>query len=342
MKFASAVWESDASWAMLARGLLAPASALYRGATAVRNALYDRGTLTVERPAIPAVSVGNLAVGGTGKTPVAAWIAAELRKRGARPAVVLRGYGDDEPRVHALLNPDITVIANADRIAGVHEAAHGGADIAVLDDAFQHRRIARVEDIVLVSADRWREPVRLLPAGPWRELPVALARASVLMVTRKAVSPDDARSLLQRLLPLTRTRRGAVVELALTGVHNAVTGATRMLSDMRGTRVLVIAGIADPVSLASQLQTAGADVEMRVFPDHHSYDSTDITRLVHESRAFDHTMCTLKDAVKLGPQWPREAPPLWYVSLRCGIETGNADVSAMFDRVLAARSSQLR
>jgi tetraacyldisaccharide 4'-kinase len=342
VKLASAVWSSDASWAILARGLLAPASWLYRGATILRNSLYDRGTLPIERSAIPAVSVGNLAVGGTGKTPVAAWIAAELKNRGARPAVVLRGYGDDEPHVHSLLNPDVAVFMNADRVAGVNEAARAGADVAVLDDAFQHRRIARVEDIVLVSADRWGAPVRLLPSGPWRESPGALARASFLMVTRKAVSADDARSLLQQLLPLTRTRCGAVAELALTELRDAVTGATRALSEMRGTRLLVIAGIGDPASLASQLRRTGAELEMRVFPDHHSYDSTDIARLADEARAFDHTVCTLKDAVKLGPQWPRQAPTLWYVSLRCGIESGTADVSAMFDRVLAARSSQLR
>ncbi|HZI26681.1 MAG TPA: tetraacyldisaccharide 4'-kinase [Gemmatimonadaceae bacterium] len=342
MKLANAVWGSDASWATIARGLLAPASVLYRGVIALRNSLYDRGTLTVERSAIPALSVGNLAVGGTGKTPVAAWIASELRNRGARPAVVLRGYGDDEPRVHAMLNPDIAVIANADRIAGVNDAARGGADVAVLDDAFQHRRIARVEDIVLVSADRWREPLRLLPAGPWRESPGALGRASLLIVTRKAATADDARSLLQRLLPLTRRGWGAVAELALAELRHAVTGATQMLSDMRGRRVLVIAGIADPASLASQLKRIGVEPEMRVFPDHHSYDSTDIIRLADEARTFDYTVCTLKDAVKLGPQWPREAPSLWYVSLRCGIEYGSADVSAMFDRVCAARSSQLR
>jgi tetraacyldisaccharide 4'-kinase len=342
MKLANAVWGSDASWAMIARGLLAPAALLYRGATALRNSLYDRGTLTVERSAIPAVSVGNLAVGGTGKTPVAAWIASELKNRGARPAVVLRGYGDDEPRVHAMLNPDIAVITNADRIAGVNDAARAGADVAVLDDAFQHRRIARVEDIVLVSADRWREPVRLLPAGPWRESPGALARASFLIVTRKAAGADDARSLLQRLLPVTRRGWGAVAELALTELRHAVTGAAQTLSAMRGRRVLVISGIADPSSLATQLKRIGADLEMRVFPDHHSYDTTDIIRLADEARTFDYTVCTLKDAVKLGPQWPREAPSLWYVSLRCGIEYGSADVSAMFDRVLEARSFQLR
>jgi len=313
---------------------------LYRGVTAMRNALYDRGALTVTRAAIPVVSVGNIAVGGTGKTPVAAWIAAQLQKLGAHPAVVLRGYGDDEPRVHALLNPDVPVFTNADRVAAVRDAAARGADVAILDDAFQHRRIARVEDIVLVSADRWREPVRLLPAGPWRESPTALRRASLLMVTRKAVSADEALALLRRLLPLTGSGLGAMAELGLADLRDSVTGVARSLSDMRGKRVLVIAGIADPASLAAQLRMAGADITMREFPDHHVYDSSDIARLVHDSREYDHTVCTLKDAVKLGPRWPREAPSLWYVSLRCTVESGTAEVSALLDRVLAARSQQ--
>ena len=338
MKLATTIWSSDALWASLARSLLAPASALYGGVTAARNAMYDRGTLATTRGEIPVVSVGNIAVGGTGKTPVAAWIAAELQRRGARPAVVLRGYGDDEPRVHALLNPGLPVIVNADRVAAVRDAAANGADVAVLDDAFQHRRIARVEDIVLVSADRWREPVRLLPAGPWRESPAALRRASLVMVTRKAVSADEASALLQHLLPLTGSGRGAVAELGLADLRNAVTGVARTLSDMRGKRILVVAGIADPAALAAQLQQVGADIDMREFPDHHFYDSADIARLVHDSRGFDHTVCTLKDAVKLGPRWPREGPSLWYVSLRCTVESGNADVSAMLDRVVAARS----
>jgi tetraacyldisaccharide 4'-kinase len=107
---------------------------------------------------------------------------------------------------------------------------------------------------------------------------------------------------------------------------------------MRGTRVLAAAGIGDPVSFGTQLRDAGAHVELRSFPDHHVYDVPDIERLAREARAFDHMVCTLKDAVKLGPRWPREAPPLWYVSLRCRIEVGVADVSAMLDRVLVART----
>jgi tetraacyldisaccharide 4'-kinase len=340
-RVAEATWNSHAAWAAMARGVLAPASMAYRAVTSVRNALYDRGTLSVARSAIPVLSIGNLAVGGTGKTPVAAWMASQLRTRGARPGIVMRGYGDDEPRVHVLMNPEVPVIVNADRVAAVREAAASGCDVAILDDAFQHRRIARMEDVVLVSADRWREPVRLLPSGPWREAPSALSRATMLMITRKAADRAAAQALLQRFAPLTRSGAGAVALLELDALHDAVTGAMRPLSDIRGTHVLVAAGIGDPGSLAAQLRFAGARVEMRSFPDHHVYDSSDIARLAREAGGVDHMLCTLKDAVKLGPRWPREAPPLWYVSLRCVIEVGGAEVSALLDRVNTARHSPI-
>lgn len=342
MRHAPAVWTSDAAWASLARLVLAPPALLYRGAMAARNALYDRGALATAVAPIPVISVGNLSVGGTGKTPIAAWMASTLKGRGARPAIVMRGYGEDESQAHLLMNPDVPVYPGADRVAGVRAAAHAGADIAILDDAFQHRRIQRLEDVVLVSADQWGEPIRVLPAGPWRETPSALARATLLIVTRKAVDGEQARSVLQRLAPMTRTGRGAVAALELADLRDVVTGEGRPLSDMRGASVLVAAGIGDPDSLAAQLRAIGARVEMRRFPDHHVYDSSDIERLVHDARSFDRVICTLKDAVKLAPRWPREAPSPWYVSLRCRIETGGADVSATFDRVLAARSTQLR
>jgi len=340
-QIAEATWNSQTGWAALARAVLAPASMAYHAVTSARNALYDRGTLSVARTAIPVVSIGNLAVGGTGKTPVAAWMASQLRSRGARPAIVMRGYGDDEPLVHRLLNPELPVIVNADRVAAVREAAASGCDVAILDDAFQHRRIARMEDVVLVSADRWREPVRLLPSGPWREPPASLSRATMVMVTRKAADRADAHALMRRLAPLTGTGAGAVALLELDALHDAVTGAVRPLSDIRGTAVLVAAGIGDPDSLAAQLQLAGARVEMRGFPDHHVYDSSDIARLAREASGVDHMLCTLKDGVKLGPRWPREAPTLWYVSLRCRIEVGGAEVAALLDRVSAARQSQI-
>lgn len=341
MSVTTSLWRNDAGWAPVARAALVPASLLYRAATGVRNAMYDRAVLPISRPQVPVISIGNLTVGGTGKTPVAAWMVAALKERGGRPAIVMRGYGRDEPRVHELINPGVPVFVNADRAIGVREAARVGVDVVVLDDAFQHRRVSRLEDVVLVSADQWREPIRLLPAGPWREAPSALSRASLVVITRKAVDDIRVESLMARLAPLTRTGIGAVAALEPGDLQNVVTGEARSLSDIRGARVLAAAGIGDPDSFAAQLRGAGAHVEMRVFPDHHVYDISDIERLRRDGSGFDHIVCTLKDAVKLGPRWPREGPPLWYVSLRCRIEVGVTEVSAMLDRVLAARSHQI-
>jgi tetraacyldisaccharide 4'-kinase len=336
------IWHGDSPVAAAARLALAPASAAYRLGTGLRNVLYDRGLLVRHGTAIPVVSIGNLSVGGTGKTPVAAWLAGRLADRGAQPAVVLRGYGDDEPGVHATLNPAVPVFVNADRVTAVREAASGGCDIAILDDAFQHRRIERVEDIVLVSADRWREPLRLLPAGPWRERLAALSRSSLVIVTRKAAPAGVAAQLLRRLTALHGHGEGAVASLQPGDLKSVSTGAEMPLGALSGTRVLTVAGIGDPESFVQQLRGAGARVDLRRYPDHHAYSQADIEQLARSSVEYDHICCTLKDAVKLGPRWPREGPTLWYVSLRCEIEAGEKAVSALIDRVLAARQSHDR
>jgi tetraacyldisaccharide 4'-kinase len=195
--------------------------------------------------------------------------------------------------------------------------------------------VTRVEDVVLVSADRWREPLRELPAGPWREGLDAFRRASFLIVTRKAADFQSADTLLRRLLPLTVRGSGAIAALELGEARNVATGEIRTMTAMQRAPVLVIAGIGDPVSFELQLRSAGLDVTMRVFPDHHVYRAEEVDRLVREGSAYAHVICTLKDAVKLGQLWPREGPSLWYVSLRCRIESGEADVAAMLDRLVA-------
>ncbi|MBW8771569.1 MAG: tetraacyldisaccharide 4'-kinase, partial [Gemmatimonadetes bacterium] len=153
------IWFDGSAPARAARLVLAPPSWLYASIVRMRGALYDRNLLLhVHRAALPVLSIGNLSVGGTGKTPLAAWAAKRLLASGATPAVLLRGYGDDEPLVHAALNPDVPVIADPDRVAGARKALAAGADCAILDDGFQHRRLARVADWVLVSAEQPPEP----------------------------------------------------------------------------------------------------------------------------------------------------------------------------------------
>src|ERR1700712_3448551 len=127
--FVERVWWGESTGARVARVLLAPFSTLFAMVVIARNALYDRHVLRSHAPRLPALSVGNITVGGTGKTPVSSWLAPQLAARGAWPSIVLRGYGDDEPLVHARLAPSIPVIVSANRLEGIERAAAAGADV---------------------------------------------------------------------------------------------------------------------------------------------------------------------------------------------------------------------
>jgi tetraacyldisaccharide 4'-kinase len=331
------LWFGTDATARLGRVALTPLAWLYRGATTARNALFDMGLLPAHATAIPAISVGNLTVGGTGKTPFAAYLVSELLTRGARPCIVLRGYGGDEEQVHRILTPGLRVVVGADRVRAIAEAASQGCDVAVLDDAFQHRHAARVVDMVLVSADvPWSE--RLLPAGPLRESPRALRRASLLVITCKAASPGRGEELAQRLT------RGATppVAVALLRPHALVpvgrSGEAHSLDALRDRRVLVVAGVGDPKAFVHQLEAVGAHPIPMLFPDHHRYSAADVMGLTARAAGADLVVCTLKDAVKLEALWPDNGPALHYVSQRVELMSGAGHVQAALDRVLAARA----
>jgi tetraacyldisaccharide 4'-kinase len=331
------LWWGTGLGARAARLALAPASVLYRVGTAIHAGLYRSGLRRRRTLPLPAISVGNLTVGGTGKTPVAAWIAASLLTRGARPAIVMRGYGEDEPLVHERLNPDVPVVVSPDRVRGAGRAATLGADIVVLDDAFQHRRALRDADLVLLSADRWASAPRLLPAGPWREPLSALRRASMVLVTRKAASPAAASAVADTIRHRFPGIPVGVAALTLQELRGATGESTMPLEALAGTRALAVVAIGDPSAFLRQLAATGATVRAAVFPDHHAYSHAEVARLASMLAAGEIAVCTLKDAVKLSPHWPREAPPLWYVSQSVMVEEGRDALDALLSRVLAAR-----
>lgn len=331
------LWYGSDRGARIARGALRPLSALYGGVMQRRNAWYDQPSHVRPMP-LPALSIGNLSVGGTGKTPVAAWCAAELQRRGAAPALVLRGYGDDEPLVHRHLNPTVPVLTASDRVVGAQLARRAGADVVVLDDAFQHRRAARVRDVVLISADRWHESLQVLPAGPWREPIEGLRRAHVLVITRKAVPVSRAREVgaaIRRVAPSVPQAMLALTADRLASMDGADGGAVESLA---GQSVLAICGIGDPSSFRAQLHAVGADVLLHHFPDHYGYSDRDITALARAAEAR-RVVTTLKDAVKLAPRWPRTASPLWYVSQRVVVEDGGSALDGALAAVLDARET---
>ena len=335
--FTEAIWFRRGKTAGFARAFLSPLELLYRGAIGAREKLYDRDLIHAEQFSIPVLSVGNLSVGGTGKTPVAAWMTRRIIDRGASPAIVLRGYGGDETMVHERLNPGVPVIVAADRVRGIREAVAQGVDVVVLDDAYQHRRAARDVDVLLIDADSWTGSVRLLPAGPWREPLRAARRASLIIITRKiatAGAVDDARRAVSAAAPNVPV---VIAHLAPAELRSTATGYTLPLHILKGGDVVAIAAIARPESFFKQLTDMGAVVRPESYPDHHAFTRREARELADKGIASDFVVCTLKDAVKLEALWPPQAGSLWYVSQRLKIEEGQPHIDRMLDNLLSVR-----
>jgi len=270
--------------------------------------------------------VGNLTVGGTGKTPVAAWLARELTRRGRRVGVVLRGYGarhrgsartvepgddplevGDEALLHARNGPHVVVIG-ADRTAAARLAEERGAEIVVSDDGLQHLRLGRSFEIVVVDAVRGLGNGCLLPAGPLREPAGRLERANAVVLTRRGAG--DA----SRVHP--RGPFVAEARLSLGDAVNLLTGERRQLAEFRGRRVHAVAGVGNPQAFFDALRDAGLDPAVHPLPDHAPIDP------VAPPYPDDATvLMTEKDAVKC-MAYARAG--WWYVEFELGMERETA------------------
>jgi tetraacyldisaccharide 4'-kinase len=310
--------------------ILLPGEAAYGAAVRLRNAAYERGVLSAGRAAVPVISVGNLAVGGTGKTPFTHWLAVLLSERGRRPAVLHGGYGSDEPELHRRWAPDIPVFVGRNRLASAVEAVDRGCDVIVLDDAFQHRRLHRDLDIVLVAAERWFQPRRLLPRGPWREPGSALRRAGIIVVTRKTAPAALAGAVASEL----GSRAGGLpVIVAHLRAEEWRTGGGVVAGRPPAEPVLLVAGIAEPLLFEENVRQAGAHVADRVlFPDHHEYGEADAARIL-AAAGERQIVTTEKDWTKLQQLLPAERT--WLLGQRTIVEHGEAILHDHLDRVLS-------
>lgn len=315
---------------------LAPAETVFAAITTLRDAGYSRGWLRSTRAPIPVVSIGNLGVGGAGKTPFSAWVAGRLATMGAKPAIVMRGYGADEVEVHRELNPDIPVFASPRRIRGVEAAARHGCDVAVLDDAFQHRAIERDVDIVLVSAESWTAKRHLLPRGPWRERGRALARADLVVVTRKSATTRAAADVAADCRALAPGASIAICHLVPTRLL-PFAGGELPLGWLENRAVLAVASLADPEPFLLQIREAGADAELLAFPDHHRFSARDLREIVARA-AGRPIVCTRKEAVKLRPlvleSADREGMEMVTVDQGVVVQSGAVSIHACLERVL--------
>jgi tetraacyldisaccharide 4'-kinase len=302
-------WEPRTASERAVRLALVPASLAYGVAVAIRNRLYDTGWLEQVRVDACVLSVGNLTVGGTGKTPAALWLAQALARRGRRVGIVARGYRkrrpgvvvvgvDGSPLVSAEEGGDEAVmlarrfvgpvLTGERRVDAATEAcARFGVDTIVLDDGFQHRALARDADLVLLASDEASR--RLLPAGSRREPLGALTRARALL----AVGDGEPRS--SPTLGLPPQFHGRLVPTALVDAS----WREAPLTALGGARVVAVSGVARPERFIATLEQCGARVVERVvFPDHHEYSPADVARIVSAGRAGE-LLTTEKDLAKL-------------------------------------------
>lgn len=302
------LWTSRRIDARLARLALLPLSGLWSAWMRARRLAYARHWLPVHDLPLPSIAVGNLTVGGSGKTPIAMWIARYYADRGLVPGILLRGYaGADEARVHERALPGAHVVVDPDRGAGAERALARGANVLVLDDAFQRLDIRPDLNVLVVSAETTRAVRWPLPAGPWREGWGAMARADAVVVTRKRASREAAEALAGEL---GQRFRGpvAIAHLGLSRLEGLLSGAALAPAALAGRRVVAASAIGDPEAFVTQTKATGAAVQVASWKDHHEYRPEDVTWLAHAARRADHLVITEKDAVKLRDRWPADAP----------------------------------
>ena len=310
----------------LASLILPPLSAIYGAATRARLTAYRRGWFSVSELAAPVISVGNLTTGGTGKTPLVEWVCRVVaREIGKRTCVLTRGYGRANPQSQVVVSDGnrllageresgdepfllaenligiAAVISNPDRVAAGEWAIKNlGSEVFVLDDGFQHLRLARDLDIVTIDATNPWGGGRLLPYGRLREPRTGLSRADCVVITRSE-QVEDLASLKDAVRRLT----GAIPVFS----SRMVTSGIRRLDDhtvdqenLLAQPVAAFCGVGNPKSFFNHLRREGYTLAFkRAFADHHSYNQSELNTLVKEAKAqrVERLITTAKDAIKL-------------------------------------------
>jgi tetraacyldisaccharide 4'-kinase len=332
--------ETSGPAAVAARAALGVAALLYRLAVYLRNAAFDRGWTRIARAEVPVVSVGNVTLGGTGKTPMVEWVARWFRKRGIRVTLLSRGYGqteglNDEGLVLDQNLPDVPHLQDPDRVNLARIAVEElQAQVLVLDDGFQHRRLARDLDVVLLDAlDPFGEG-RLFPRGLLREPIGSLRRADIVVLTRADHVDGARRAELRRAAerhagPLRWvTSRHAPRDL-IDG-----RGGSSPLDELAGRKVVAFCGVGNPEGFRQTLAELGVEpLDLKVFPDHHAYDRADVESLIRwaTGHGADFALTTQKDLVKL------RVDTLGPIPLRAlRIELEILEGEELLDRALAA------
>jgi tetraacyldisaccharide 4'-kinase len=317
------------------RGFFHALSFVYRLVVAIRNRLYDLGIKRVERVERPVISIGNLTTGGTGKTPLVAFVTAVVSDNHKQPAIVSRGYKsldgkeNDEKRVLEILCSGVAHVQDRDRVAAAKTAIdeHGG-EVIVADDAFQHRRLHRDLNIVLIDAlNPWGHGF-VLPRGLLREPKRQIRRADLVVLTRadqvSAECRDELWATIHQLKPEVCRIEVAFASCRLLGLDGSSKPIAELLDESNG-EVSAFCGIGNPEAFRQTIQQAGFTLsQFQAFPDHHHYTESELTKLAQPS---EMCLTTLKDLVKIDglPDTKRQ---IWAVDIATTFLCGESEFRA--------------
>ena len=330
------------------REILFPANWIYRGATGFRNWLFDHSLLRANRVEVPVISIGNLTVGGTGKTPVTLALLEEMARRGYSCGVVSRGYKrenggvlevdrsdraatrfGDEPALIKATFPQVPVLVGERRVAAAKALlASTKVDVLVCDDAFQHRRLHRDLNVLLIDASEPQENYRLLPVGRAREALVpALRRADFLIITKANLVEPEQLARVKDWLESKANRPTLEAEYVFKGLRSMHGKTADKLTDS----VYLVSGIAKPESLEKTIAGRVQIVKHRTFQDHHRYSNLEVEEILDEASRLQArwVLTTAKDSMKLSA-FPHLRERLWVVDL--GLEF-KGEVKAFYEAI---------
>ncbi|MCG6535232.1 MAG: tetraacyldisaccharide 4'-kinase [Syntrophales bacterium LBB04] len=298
----------------------------YRFAIRARNYLYDKGIIETKKLSRSVISIGNIAVGGTGKTPAVIMLAQMLQKEGFKPAVLSRGYGGNSKKPVNIVSDGVNILAGyrevgdepvliSQKILGIpvltgkSRYAAGeiainkfGADVLILDDGFQHRRLYRDIDIMLLDLKRPFGNGHLLPSGSLREFPDSISRAHIFLLTGSNVSEKDKKPYLVATLSKDQSNIFTSCHKPLD-IRGGAGNRYYPLSILKGKRIYAFAGIGNPPSFCRTIKDLEAiPVGFLALSDHHNYSRRDILTIHNQARnaQADIILTTEKDAMRLG------------------------------------------
>lgn len=277
----------------------------YGAVMRIRRWMYDAHLLPAQKVSVPVICVGNLTCGGTGKTPTVAWVVDFLKQQGRRPAILTRGYhaidGQSDEATWLADRTDCPVIIQGDRLAGAREAIAQGADVLVMDDGFQHQRLSRDLNLVLIDATAPFGGRACLPLGRLREPRSALRSAGVILITRSdQVPPERVEWIRRQLAHLAPQSRVALACHAPTGWVSP-TGESLPIDALKGESVLAFCGLGNADAFYRTLESTGVELaSCRSFRDHAEYSPDRIRSLRAEAAPKNAKLVTTeKDGAKL-------------------------------------------